>query len=94
MTQAATTSPFALRHETENPWIVWERCATLSVLNERNTNEDVSLQPEAVSTFPEPNLKTANAHTPTISRMQYNAVLSRMNQAKGKTGSYAAWKPL
>ncbi len=94
MTQAATTSPFALCKEMESSWIVWERCENLSILTERETKEAVSLQAETSSTFHETNTPPVKPHTPTISRMQYNAVLSRMNQAKGKTGSYAAWKPL
>ena len=94
MTQAATTSPFALCKEKVSPWIVWESCENLSVLTDRKTAEDVSLQAETSSTFHETNTPPVKPHTPTISRMQYNAVLSRMNQAKGKTGSYAAWEPL
>ena len=87
MTYAATTSPFAAVAG-EVPWILWQQKTTVNVLGDPDKTDcrsdyESNTVSEVVSAPVTPQAM--------VQRNQYNAVLSRMNQATHKTGSFSAW---
>lgn len=87
MPQASTTSPFAAPAVTEEPWTLWQKSTpVLTLLNEKQT--DGRYLREAPEPEPPHDLPV---QPPQINRMQYLSVLSRMKNACGKAGTYAAW---
>lgn len=87
MSQSSSTSPFALLGETECPWITWEtKLPIKSLCNAKETDgRYVESTPNTYPDTPVVPLK------PAIQRQQYNAILSRMNQAVCKTGNFSTW---
>lgn len=95
MSQEYSRSPFSFQDESEKPWLLWEaKTAVTALLGSEETDSrfvihddinssDVTYH-EAPATSPE---------KPIIQRKQYNAVLSRMNQAVCKTGTFSSWQP-
>ena len=92
MPQALTTSPFANQEETALPWIVWEKCDNVNTLNARTTEEPVPISTAAARPGCDASAKGCSGHEMQISRLQYQSVLNRINQAQRRTGSYSAWQ--
>lgn len=94
MPQACSTSPFAFQDEYDNPWILWEKKSTVTeLIGQEQTDGRYEMQCTIESS------DTTYRDTPAIppvkpviQRKQYNAVLSRMNQAVCKTGSFSTWQ--
>lgn len=86
MYPAKTTSPF-VTHEMDAPWILWAEKEPIFMLeNEKQTDgryvadeklhaEDIKIS--AVPAMPQP--------------QRYNAVLSRIDQARKKAVAFSAW---
>ena len=93
MTYAATTSPFAAS-SADAPWILWQQKTNVNILTDpiqtdrRSDYETKSAENASVSEAG----SASAAPQVMVQRNQYNAVLSRMNQATHKTGSFSAWK--
>lgn len=85
MVNASTTSPFAITEDV--PWILWQQQTSVNALQEEK-------QTDGRSVFEEKSTVTQDCfpqRQPVIQRMQYNAVLNRINQAARRTGNFSAW---
>ena len=91
--QTTVTSPFRYAQENEVPWIVWQKRSSLSgLLGEKHTDSRLVSKEEENMICAQETINPVSK-APIIQRKQYNAVLSRMNQALGKSGSFSAWQP-
>lgn len=95
MTQAYFTSPFCPASENDEPWTLWEKQSSVTALGlpeetdrRFDNDDDCSIAAAVQGNKP----LTQHTNRPVIQRMQYNAVLDRMNQAVRKTGSFSAWQ--
>ncbi len=90
MQNACNTSPF-LKQEEALPWFLWQRKIPADDLTPREqTDSRFVLEMERDDPPTKPPVQPGIL---TIQRRQYNAVLSRMDQASRKTGTYANWSP-
>lgn len=92
MMQSYHTSPFMQSEDADQPWIIWEKRRHVTCLNTQEQTEGryVSESDELTAVYH--SSEQTHDGPPVIQRKQYNAILSRMNQAVGKTGSFSAWK--
>ena len=93
MSNACTTSPFAVKQETESPWVTWQKSEAVTRLREKQQAcFPAVLEEDEQISVAEGDNQPQLSRSPRITRMQYNAVLSRINQAQRRTGSYSAWQ--
>lgn len=85
MVNASTTSPFATTEDV--PWILWQQQTSVNALQEEKQTDGRSVFEEEPAVTQE----YLPQRQPVIQRMQYNAVLNRINQAARRTGSFSAW---
>lgn len=92
MLHACAISPFAGANE-DCSWVLWERKTNVSMLQPREQTDTRSVYedgdivtPKSIQEVPE--ISPAQP----IQRKQYNAILSRMDQAKRKTTSFSTWQ--
>lgn len=95
MSQACSRSPFSFQDESEKPWLLWEAKNAVTALSEQKETDSRyemidDITPSDVTYYDAPAITTEK---PIIQRKQYNAVLSRMNQAVCKTGTFSSWQP-
>lgn len=90
--QAAETSPF-VRLTEDQPWILWEKKTEVTALLPKEQTDARSVLEERQHMYSEigPEPPVIPPVQP-IQRKQYNAILSRIDQASRKTGSFSAWK--
>ncbi len=87
MNRAATTSPFSIASE-DSDWVIWKHKSTLFDLKTDRRSVNSSEIRDEESYMPEDNTITSTVH---LDRRQYNAILSRMDQASRRAASFSAW---
>lgn len=89
MRQASTTSPFNANGG-DVPWIVWQRKTEIFSLQEASDERNVKdvPEPEQQGGAPFPGERTIWQQP---QRIQYKAILNRIDQASRRAGSYSAW---
>lgn len=95
MSQECSRSPFSFQDESEKPWLIWEAKTAITALSEQKETDcrygiHDDINSSDVTYHDEPAI---TAEKTIIQRKQYNAVLSRMNQAVCKTGTFSSWQP-
>lgn len=85
MSHVCSSCPFDFQCNDQIPWLLWEKRNEVTSLPDVNKTDGRFDIVAAVE-------DTETPAVPAIQRMQYNSVLSRMNQAIGRTGSYSAWQ--
>ncbi len=90
MARACTTSPFSALNE-DMPWIIWAQKTSVNELLGEKQTERRSENTDNHCPEEDSHGSSEGIVSPPIQRMQYHAVLSRINQAKNKTGSFSAW---
>lgn len=91
MMQSYHTSPLMQSEDADQPWIIWEQRRHVTSLNKQEQTESRYVnEDEEINVAYHSSEQTQNG-PPLIQRKQYNAILSRMNQAAGKTGNFSAW---
>lgn len=84
------TSPFATV-ASEEPWLLWKADEPLSALCEADTADSSVPVHEMPAEYMNGKAHEASSLQPHIKRPQYQAVLSKMQQATMRTGAYSAW---
>ncbi len=87
MSQAATTSPFATAAQ-DSDWVIWRYKSSLFDLQTDRRSDVPSENPAAENCTPDDSTITSPVH---LERRQYNAILSRMDQASRRAASFSAW---
>lgn len=92
MTNASAVSPFAGLTE-DDYWFLWQKQSpVLSLQDHEQTDGRSVFEPESPS-YVEHTSSEMPQHlsVPVIQRNQYNAVLSRFDQASKRVGNFSAW---
>lgn len=91
MTFASTISPFSRLMEDEN-WFIWSKQASVIDLEASTQTDRRSFSSADISFSHDAELPLHTALSPAVfQRNQYNAILSRFDQASKRAGRFSSW---